>query len=87
MQIVQQKDIASLKKVPGIGPKSAQRILVELGEFVLDEESRPSAYNEAAMALESLGFKKEQVQKVLAQCSATETAELVKEALRKIQKI
>ena len=87
MQIVQQKDIASLKKVPGIGPKSAQRILVELGEFVLDEESRPSVYNEAAMALESLGFKKEQVQKVLAQCSATETAELVKEALRKIQKI
>ncbi len=87
VKVVQQKNVAMLKKVPGIGPKSAQRILVELGEFNLDQGNESSAYNEAALALESLGFKKDQVQRVLAECSATETAELVKEALKKIQKI
>ena len=87
VQIVQQKDVSMLKKVPGIGPKSAQRILVELGEFALDEAPASSAYNEAALALESLGFKKEQIQKVLATCKAQDTAGLVKEALKKIQKL
>lgn len=87
VQIVQQKNVAMLKKVPGIGPKSAQRILVELGEFALEEAPQESAYTEAAMALESLGFKKDQIQKVLASCDAEDTASLVKEALKKIQKI
>jgi len=87
VQVVQQKNVAMLKKVPGIGPKSAQRILVELGEFDLSQSSVSSSFHEAALALESLGFKKDQVQRVLAQCQATETAELVKEALKKIQKI
>lgn len=88
VEVVRSKDIQSLKKVPGIGPKSAQRILVELGEFDIQEASmQSSAYNEAAMALESLGFKKEQIHKVLQSCDATDTPTLVKEALKKIQKI
>ena len=87
VQIVQQKNVSMLKKVPGIGPKSAQRILVELGEFALEEAPASSAHSEAMMALESLGFKKEQIQKVLATCEAQDTASLVKEALKKIQKI
>jgi len=87
VQIVQQKNVSMLKKVPGIGPKSAQRILVELGEFALEEAPASSAHTEAMMALESLGFKKEQIQKVLATCEAQDTPSLVKEALKKIQKI
>jgi Holliday junction DNA helicase RuvA len=89
VEAVRQKSVARLKQVPGIGPKSAQRILVELGEFALDGDAAPlaGAQQEAAQALESLGFKKDQIQKVLAQCSATDTASLVKEALKKIQKI
>ncbi len=89
IEIVRRKDVASLKKVPGIGPKSAQRILVELGEFEMESEGAPASnYNqEAVMALESLGFKREQIQKVLSSCESTDTASLVKEALKKIQKI
>jgi len=88
IEVVRQKSVAKLKKVPGIGPKSAQRILVELGEFDLGSVAKSGgAYEEAALALESLGFKKDQIQKVLQTCEATETAELVKEALKKIQKI
>lgn len=88
-QIIETKDITSLKRVPGIGPKGAGVILVQLGGFVVDMEARSGAsraYEEAAMALEALGFKKEQVQKTLAQCSSKETESLVKEALRYFQK-
>ncbi|MEJ2468107.1 MAG: Holliday junction branch migration protein RuvA, partial [Campylobacterales bacterium] len=34
-----------------------------------------------------LGFKKEQVAKALAKCESTETAALVKEALKLLQKL
>jgi Holliday junction DNA helicase RuvA len=90
IEIIRNKDVTKLKKVPGIGPKSAQRILVELGEFSLNQENfipETSFVNEAALALESLGFKKEQIQKVLSQCESKDTASLIKEALKKIQKI
>lgn len=87
LSIVQANDVASLKRVPGIGPKGASRILVELSNFVVDaspQEGSPSSA-EAAMALESLGFKKEQIIKVLSSIQATETGEIVKEALKKLK--
>jgi len=90
-EVIAVGNINSLKKVPGIGPKSAGRILVELNGFdaVLMEQggSVNPASSEAAMALESLGFKKEQISKVLSNCSATDTAGLVKEALKQLQKL
>jgi len=91
-QVIAANDIAQLKRVPGIGPKSAGRILVELAGF--DSEltatagsAVPAASGEAALALESLGFKKEQVAKALAKCESTDTAALVKEALKLLQKL
>ena len=89
-QIVNNNDVGMLKRVPGIGPKGASRILVELSGFVVDSNSDQSSGNmnatEAAMALESLGFKKDQINKALSSCSGTSTSELVKEALKKLQK-
>ncbi len=89
-QIVQSSDVASLKRVPGIGPKSASRILVELSGFMPEESSQSTdmvtqAKQEALMALESLGFKKELISKVLQSIEAKETSEIVKEALKKLQ--
>ena len=78
-----------LKRVPGIGPKAASRILVELADFIVDgnEESTSSgALGEATMALESLGFKKEAIQKALSGCSG-DTSTLVKEGLKKLQRL
>ena len=81
------QNIQAFQKVPGIGPKSAKRILVELSDFSLqighDSSAQGSAL-EAAMALESLGFKKESVKKVLATCQAGDTQTLIKEALKKL---
>ena len=85
--IVQANDVASIKRVPGIGPKGASRILVELSNFVVesqDEKASPSQAD-AAMALESLVFKKEQIIKVLSGIHSTDTGEIVKEALKKLK--
>lgn len=82
--IVQNNDVTALKRVPGIGPKGASRILVELSNFTIDQavSSGSPAQAEAAMALESLGFKKEQVIKVLGSVQGADTGTLVKEALK-----
>ena len=90
-EVIALGDINRLKKVPGIGPKSAGRILVELNGFdaILSEQdaaSNPEA-SQASQALETLGFKKEQISKALSSCSATDTSGLVKEALKKLQKL
>ncbi|MFY9142511.1 Holliday junction branch migration protein RuvA [Sulfuricurvum sp.] len=89
--IISSKDINALKKVPGIGPKSASRIMVELAGFdAILLNSGPmasSAATEASMALESLGFKKEQIAKALSLSHATDTAALVKDALKQLQKL
>ena len=80
-------NVDAFKQVPGIGPKSAKRILVELSDFSLSSDSgngMPSQ-NEALMALESLGFKKDRIQKVLSTCKSTDTAALIKEALQKLR--
>ncbi len=78
--------VEAFKKVPGIGPKSAKRILVELSDFELQSDaiSSNSFVNETIMALESLGFKKERIKKVLSTCKATDTSSLIKEALKKL---
>jgi Holliday junction DNA helicase RuvA len=82
-------NIDAFTRVPGIGPKGAKRILVELSDFTLDslnETSANVAYSEALQALESLGFKKENVKKVLLTCKAEDTSTLIKEALKKLAK-
>jgi len=91
--IINNKDMNGVKKVPGIGPKSAGRILVELNGF--DEEllssndtpSRTHSFNEASEALESLGFKKDKISKALSACDGEDTASLVKQALKLLQTI
>jgi len=87
-KVISGKDVGMLKRVPGIGPKSASRILVELAGFIVDgeETESSSAMGEAIMALESLGFKKDHIQKALSGCSG-DTGTLVKEGLRKLQRL
>jgi Holliday junction DNA helicase RuvA len=88
---INNKDVKAVQKVPGIGPKSAGRILVELNGFdaeILTTSQTPSAslaYNEASEALEALGFKKDKISKALSACDGEDTASLVKGALKLLQ--
>ncbi|NPA50893.1 MAG: Holliday junction branch migration protein RuvA [Epsilonproteobacteria bacterium] len=89
-KVINSKDVNMLKKVPGIGPKAASRILVELAEFIVDTTNTTSSnsqdYTKAVMALESLGFKKDAIIKALKDESGS-TEELVKIALKKLQRL
>jgi len=90
-RVVSSKDVSMLKRVPGIGPKAASRILVELADFIVDTTdengvSQNGAMGEAVMALESLGFKKEAIRKALSGVSG-DTATMVKEGLKKLQRL
>ncbi len=89
-KIVSAKDVAMLKRVPGIGPKAASRILVELADFIVtgdeQKEEGSGAILEATMALESLGFKKDAIKKALVGESGS-VEELVKIGLKKMQRL
>lgn len=89
-QVVSSKDVQMLKRVPGIGPKAASRILVELADFIVDSSSSvdnsSGSLAEATMALESLGFKKDAITKALNGATG-DTSELVKEGLKKLQRL
>jgi len=91
--VINNKDLNGVKKVPGIGPKSAGRILVELAGFdeeLLEDHSsshQSVSYSQATEALEALGFKKDKISKALSACSGDDTSSLVKEALKLLQTI
>jgi Holliday junction DNA helicase RuvA len=88
-KVVSAKDVTMLKRVPGIGPKAASRILVELADFIVDgseDAGGDSSVGDAIMALESLGFKKDAIQKALSGLSG-DTAVLVKNGLKKLQRL
>ena len=94
--VINNNDVAGVKKVPGIGPKSAGRILVELNGFDVEllqnsQEGGGSetslAYAQATEALESLGFKKDAISKALNSLDGDDTATLVKGALKLLQKV
>ncbi|MDE5592027.1 MAG: Holliday junction branch migration protein RuvA [Helicobacter sp.] len=91
-KVVESNDIKSMQRVPGIGLKSAGRILVELSGWSLElscnnipkEDSK--AY-QVVLALESLGYKNDAIQKVVKDLESGEVGEMVKMALKKLQRL
>ncbi|MCX2716341.1 Holliday junction branch migration protein RuvA [Helicobacter sp. MIT 21-1697] len=90
-KIIADKDIEALKKVPGIGTKGAAKIMVDIAGFfaqlLQSQESVIPSNNlkyEASLALQSLGFKGSEIQKVLEHIEAPSVSEIVKEALKRL---
>ncbi len=96
MSAVAGEDDALLAKTPGIGKKTAQKLIVELkdrlGKLQLDNNnnqmhatttSNPNA-NKAIQALQSLGFKAKEAEKMLSSVKDDSlcTEELIRAALR-----
>lgn len=95
MQIVRTGDITRLRALPGVGKKTAERLVLELrdklgGELVGDDyvavAAQSSTIDEALMALMSLGYARANVEKVLHKISQGDDTQdvesLVKTALR-----
>lgn len=90
------EDISSLTKVPGIGKKTAQRIIIELKDRIKElpietlEHSLTNTFYEVQEVLGSLGFSANEIQKVLKELSEEERVDgvemIVKNALKRLSR-
>ena len=87
---IRERDIATLVAVPGVGKKTAERLVLELadktGDLEAGEVTRPSTASDAATkALVRLGYgapeADDAVRRALAEDGRRDTAELLKAAL------
>ena len=87
-QAVRNNDVKFFSKVPGLGKKTAMKIILELSqklkeEFHMEKMIVSDDDNLVVDALVSLGFKKQDAMKILEKLDATLTVEnKIKEAIR-----
>ena len=94
-QCVLDKDVEALMRLPGIGRKTAGRLLVEMPDRLPAEDlsggdgrdSVTNAQSEAHGALLALGYKSAEALRMLKNLDATRlgTEELIREALRQVR--
>lgn len=79
-------DIATLTSVPGVGTKTAQKIILELKGQLVEEQDVTSEDRDVIEALVALGYSSSQAREALKRvdASVTETSERVREALRNL---
>ncbi len=82
-------DLATLTSVPGVGKKTAQKIVLELKGQLIEGEQGSSIDKDVIEALESLGYSAQQAREALKQISSeiVETPARVREALRLLSKV
>lgn len=98
-RLVQTGDITALTRIPGIGKKTAERMVVELRDRAADFAGgasviagKPGAVpadpvSEASVALTQLGYKPAEIQRMLKQAEPGDTAEhIIRKALRSVLK-
>jgi holliday junction DNA helicase RuvA len=71
-QVIQERDAKRLTSIPGIGKKTAERMILELGGKLVSSNTKStpaggSALGDLDSALKNLGFKPAQVDRVLAE--------------------
>jgi len=96
---ITQSNVAALSRVPGIGKKTAERIILELREKLAEYTSSSTSIgsstqsgpmNEAIQALESLGFKtrdaEQAVMKAVKDSDTSDTSAVIRKALSLLNK-
>lgn len=100
IQIIRDKNSISLTNLPGIGKKTAERLIIEMGDSIQNfhctspNVTMPSQamgiyhQNEAIIALESLGYKKQEATNIIKKVDdGQKTCEqLIKQALQLLAK-
>ena len=95
-------NVSELKKVPGIGPKMAQKIIFELKDKIVKEqmldiknisksnnERNNSNVNEAITALQVLGYSHREIKEIIDKLDITDNSveDIIKKVLKEKQKI
>lgn len=99
IQTIEHDDVTTLVKIPGVGKKTAERLLIELRDRIKHlTQGKPmpqgttitgvSAVAEAEAALQSLGYKPQEAQKAVQAIKNqhTEVADLIRAALKSMMK-
>jgi len=94
-QCVRDKDLVSLTKVPGIGRKTGERLLLEMADRLPEAlgdavalPARSPAEGEASGALLALGYKPGEVVRMLKDLDGVRlsTEEMIREALKRVHR-
>ncbi len=95
-QCVRDKDLVSLTKVPGVGRKTAERLLIEMSDRLPESlgadaatlPARSAAEGEAHGALLALGYKPGEVVRMLKDLDGgrLSTEEMIREALKRVHR-
>ncbi len=81
-------DVDALCQVPGIGKKTAQRMIVELSSLkgindIFQEHPQDTSLKDVSEALEELGYRREEISKVIRELDPTLSVDvMIKECLR-----
>jgi len=87
-----QQDQQGLSRIPGIGKKTAQRIILELKDKILEsvgadeqpsQQGFSSVREEAICALEALGFKKRDAEKAVMDVSGENGSNMVQDVIKR----
>lgn len=91
-QLLQAEDVAALTRIPGVGRKTAERVLVELRDRIKPAEGgelpgampAQGAAAEALQALLALGYREAEAQRLVAQAGAAAltTEQIIRSALQ-----
>ena len=92
-RLVQVGDVSALTRIPGIGKKTAERIVVELRDRAADFSGGPvgsvasgapaDPATEAGIALQQLGYKPAEVARMLKEAAPGDSAEeIIRKALK-----
>ncbi len=81
-------DLSTLTSVPGVGKKTAQKIILELKGQLVESSFESPVDREVAQGLQSLGYTASQTREAMKQIPAdiTDVSERIREALRMLSK-
>jgi Holliday junction DNA helicase RuvA len=92
IRCVNQGDTAALVRLPGVGKKTAERLVIEMrdrfnGDFILPTASKNNAQQDAVSALIALGYKPQEATRALQNVDVENQSSeaLIKLALKRIQ--
>ena len=97
---ISNQDVATLTRLPGIGKKTAERLIVEMQDRVgklggdpatvtagdVSNSNAGSDRSQAIAALEALGFKGPEAQRMVKSASGDSVEEIVREALKMVSR-
>jgi Holliday junction DNA helicase RuvA len=92
-RLVQAGDVTALTRIPGIGKKTAERMVVELrdraaaltgGDVITPMSAPADPQSEAVIALQQLGYKPAEAQRMARDAAAAgdDAAQIIRKALR-----